>query len=517
MTVRARLSVAPRGRVATMCGIVGIFGHPEASTLAYLSLFALQHRGQESAGIVAGDGDTLRRQAAMGHVADVFSRRVLERLPGTAAIGHVRYSTAGDSAVANAQPFLMRHHRGPIAISHNGNLVNAATLRDELEGDGSIFQTSSDTETILHLAARSRAPDVVDALVDALRRVRGAYSLVALVPGRLIAARDPFGWRPLSIGRVDGAWVLASETCAFDLLGAEHVRDVRRGEVVVADVGGLHSFRPFAPERAAPCLFEHVYFARPDSLLFGDSVQEVRKRLGQRLWREHPAGADVVVPVPDSGTYAAMGYARESGLPFELGLVRNHYIGRTFIEPTQQIRNFGVRIKLNPVRAILRGRRVALIDDSIVRGTTSRKIVQLCRDAGAREVHVRIACPPTIGPCHYGIDTPCREELIAARHPTDEIRDFIRADSLGYLSLEGMLAAAGRTAGEVCTACWTDDQPVALPRAEAQQLGLFQPARGMLRGGNQDAGGAGRREPASTGTDEPEAVAQRSADGRGGG
>ncbi len=456
-----------------MCGVVGIFGHPEAATLAYLSLYALQHRGQESAGIVALNGDELTRRAGMGLASEVFSRDVLTALPGQAAIGHVRYSTAGDSRRSNAQPFLFRHHRGPIAIAHNGNLVNAAVLRESLEDEGSIFQTTSDTEVVLHLAARLRVPDIMDALASSLRQVRGAYSLVALVPRRLIAVRDPWGFRPLSIGRVEGAWVVASETCAFDLLGAEYVRDVERGELVVADVGGLHSFKPFATERAAPCLFEHVYFARPDSQVFGESVQAVRKRLGERLWQEQPAQVEVVTPVPDSGVYAAMGYARAAGLPFEMGFVRNHYIGRTFIEPTQQIRNFGVRIKLNPVREILEGRRIALIDDSIVRGTTSRKIVQLCRDAGAREVHVRISSPPTIGPCHYGIDTPVREELIGARHSVEEIRGFLGADSLGYLSLEGLLQAAGRVPGEVCTACWDDDLPVELPRADRGQLGLF--------------------------------------------
>jgi len=459
-----------------MCGIVGIFGHAEASTLAYLSLYALQHRGQESAGIVSADGASLERRAGMGLVADQFSRPVLDRLRGSAAIGHVRYSTTGESQAANAQPFLLRDHRGPIAIGHNGNLVNAGGLRAELEAAGSIFQSTTDTEILLHLAARSRAGDVVDALVESLRQVRGAYALVCLVPGRLIAARDPLGWRPLSIGRVDGAWVVASETCAFDLLGAEAVRDVERGEVVVFDVAGCHSFRPFPAERPAPCLFEHVYFARPDSDLFGESVQAVRQRLGAELWREHPVDADAVVPVPDSGVYAALGYARASGLPFEMGLVRNHYVGRTFIEPTQQIRNFGVRVKLNPVRGILRGRRIVLIDDSIVRGTTSRKIVQMCRDAGASEVHVRIGCPPTVGPCHFGIDTPLRDELIAAQHTREEIREHIRADSLGYLSLDGMLRAAGRPADQVCTACWTDDLPIALPLDEHRQLRLFERA-----------------------------------------
>ena len=460
-----------------MCGIVGIFGHPEASTLAYLALYALQHRGQESAGVVTGQSGELHRRAGMGQVADVFSREVLDQLPGDCAIGHVRYSTAGDSNIANVQPFLFRHHRGPIAIAHNGNLVNAAAVREELESEGSIFQTTSDTETILHLTARAQTPDVVDALVDSLRRVRGAYSVVALVPGRLIAARDPMGFRPLSIGKVDGAWVVTSESCAFDLLGAQHIRDLERGEVAVMDVGGLHSFKPFEPTRSARCFFEHVYFARPDSLLFGESVQAVRKRLGEQLWREHPADVDVVIPVPDSGVFAAMGYAQAAAVPFDLGLVRNHYVGRTFIEPTQQIRNFGVRIKLNPVREILRGRRIAMIDDSLVRGTTSRKIVQLCRDAGAKEVHLRISCPPTIGPCYYGIDTPLKDELIAAQQSIDEIRGYINADSLGYLSLDGMLSAAGAEPDEVCTACWTDDQPVELPRAESEQLRLFEKTR----------------------------------------
>jgi amidophosphoribosyltransferase len=456
-----------------MCGVVGIFGHPEAATLAYLSLYALQHRGQESAGIVASDGDALTRHAGMGLVADVFDRDVLGRLSGHAAIGHVRYSTSGDSHQGNAQPFLLRHHRGPIAIAHNGNLVDAALIREELEAGGSIFQTTSDTEVVLHLAARNPVPDIVDALAGSLRQLHGAYSLVAVVPGRVIAARDPLGFRPLAVGRVDGAWVIVSETCALSLLGAAYVREVEPGEVVVADVGGLHSFRPFERDRPAPCMFEHVYFARPDSHVFGESVQAVRKRLGERLWEEQPADVDIVTPVPDSGLYPAMGYARASGLPFEMGLVRNHYVGRTFIEPSQQIRNFGVRVKLSPVREILEGRRIALIDDSIVRGTTARKIVQLCRDAGAKEVHVRVSSPPTQGPCRYGIDTPMAEELVASRHDVEEIRALLHADSLGYLDLEGMLQAAGRNGDEVCTACWSNDQPVKLPRADTRQLGLF--------------------------------------------
>jgi amidophosphoribosyltransferase len=459
---------------SSMCGIVGIFGHPEASTLAYLALYALQHRGQESAGIVAGNLRGLQRRAGMGQVADVFSRPVLEQLPGDCAIGHVRYSTTGSSRSANAQPFLFQHHRGPIAIAHNGNLVNAAEVREELEAEGSIFQTTSDTETILHLVARAKAPDVVDALIHSLARLRGAFSLVLLVPGRLVAVRDPLGFRPLSVGRRDGAWIVASETCAFDLLEARSVRDLERGEVVVIDVAGMHSLKPFGPQRPAPCLFEQVYFARPDSVLFGEPVEAVRKRLGEELYREQPAQADVVVPVPDSGMFAALGYARASGIEFDHGLVRNHYVGRTFIEPTQQIRNFGVRIKLNPVGSILRDRRVVLIDDSIVRGTTSRKIVQLCRDAGAREVHVRISSPPTIGPCYYGIDTPDQQELIAARQSVEEIQRFIHADSLGFLSLPGMLRAAAADGQRACSACWSRDYPVPPPRHGAAQLGLFE-------------------------------------------
>jgi amidophosphoribosyltransferase len=460
-----------------VCGIVGIFGHSEAARLTYLGLYALQHRGQESAGIVTSDGAHLTRRGGMGHVADIFSREVLDQLPGTSAIGHTRYSTAGDSNPANAQPFLLQHHRGPIAVAHNGNLVDAGLVRSELEGEGAIFQTTTDTETILHLVARSREHDVVDAIVASLRQVHGAFSLVFLVPGRLIVVRDPYGWRPLSLARADGGWVVASETCAFDLLGAENVREIDRGEVLVVDVAGVHSFKPFAPTRPAPCAFEHVYFSRPDSQVFGRSVQAVRKKLGEQLYREHPADVDIVVPVPDSGMFAALGYSAASGIPFDMGLVRNHYVGRTFIEPSQQIRNFGVRVKLNPAKEVLSGRRIALIDDSIVRGTTSKKIVQMCRGAGAKEIHVRVSCPPTIGPCYYGIDTPRREELIASQHSVEEIREFIGADSLGYLSLEGMLAAMKTTRGEVCTACWTDEHPIMLPRAEAEQLRLFEKGR----------------------------------------
>ena len=460
-----------------MCGIVGLFGHPEAAGLATLGLYALQHRGQESAGIVVADGNMLKRKAGMGMVSDTLTAEAAETLPGRAAIGHVRYSTAGESDVANVQPLLMSHHRGPIALSHNGNLVNAAELREQLENEGSIFQTSSDSEVILHLLARSPNPDIVDALTEALRTVRGAYSLLLLVPGRMIAVRDPHGFRPLSIGRKDGAWVVASETCAFDLIGATPVRDLERGEIAVFDVGGRHSFKPFPPVRRAACAFEHVYFARPDSKLFGSSVQQARKRMGLLLAEEHPVEADMVVPVPDSGVYAAMGFAERSGLPFEMGLVRNHYVGRTFIQPSQHIRNFSVRVKLNPIAELLQGKKIVLVDDSIVRGTTSRKIVRLCREAGASEVHVRISCPPTRSPCFYGIDTPDRDELIASANDAESICRHIGADSLGFLSMDGLCSSLAVEADEICTACWTMDYPVPLPLSDAAQLRLFDKGR----------------------------------------
>lgn len=457
-----------------MCGIVGVFGHTEAAGLAYTGLFALQHRGQESAGVAAADGPNLACRTGMGLVSDVLGGTVLNALPGDAAIGQVRYSTMGDSNPSNAQPFLMRHHRGPIAVAHNGNLVNGADLRSELEDNGAIFQTTTDTEALLHLVARSKAGDVVDAIVESLHQVRGAYSLLFLVPGRMVAVRDPHGFRPLCLGRLNGTWVVASESCALDLLGAQLVREMDPGEVLVVDVAGVHSFKPFKEIRAAPCIFEFVYFSRPDSTVFGAPVQQIRKRLGDRLFHEAPVEADMVVPVPDSGVYAAMGYARAAGLPFEMGLVRNHYVGRTFIQPTQDVRNDNVRVKLNPVRDILRGQRIILIDDSIVRGTTSRKIVRMCREAGASEVHLRISCPPTIGPCYYGIDTPRRDELIASEKSVDEIREFIGADSLDYLSLPGMLEAMETGEDSACTACWTLEHKVAIPAVDAQQLRLFE-------------------------------------------
>ncbi len=454
------------------CGVFGIFGHPEAANLTYLGLYALQHRGQESAGIAASDGVEVRISKSMGHVADAFSEKTLEKLPGNIAIGHVRYSTAGDSKLDNAQPILIDCTHGQIAIGHNGNIVNAIELKDELVRRGSIFQTSTDTEVILHLYARSRAATSDEAIVEAISHVQGAFSLVLMTKDRLIAVRDSHGFRPLALGRLGDAVIACSETCALDLIGATYWRDVEPGEVVVASAAGVKSFKPFAPAPPSQCIFEHVYFARPDSYVFGESVNEVRTNLGRLLAREQPVEADVIVPVPDSGVCAAVGYAEESGIPMRVGLIRNHYVGRTFIEPQQSIRHFGVRIKLNPVRSILEGRRVVLVDDSLVRGTTSRKIVKMVRAAGAKEVHMRISCPPTISPCFYGVDTPRRSELIAATHTLEEIRKYIEADSVGYLSLEGLLSSVGTRRTSYCTSCYTGQYPVAFPQNEAAYLQL---------------------------------------------
>jgi len=460
------------------CGLFGIFGHPEAAHLTYLGLYAQQHRGQESAGIVSSDGQRLRLEKGMGLVNDVFQAGRLERLPGDRAMGHVRYSTAGDTVAENAQPILIDCHRGPIALGHNGNLVNAQVLRKELEAAGSIFQSNSDTEVVLHLYARNHRARTEDAVAASLTKVMGAFSLLFLTPETLIAARDPWGFRPLVLGRLEGAWIVCSETCALDLIDAEYVRDIEPGELLLVDRHGPRSFRPFPPEPVRQCVFEHVYFARPDSNVFGRNVLESRMLLGRQLAREQPADADVVVPVPDSGMGAALGYAQESGLPFEWGLIRNHYVGRTFIEPKQSIRSFGVKIKLNPVRPVLQGRRIVLVDDSIVRGTTSRKIVRMVRAAGAREVHVRVSSPPTTGPCHYGIDTPLKSELIASNHSLEEIRQYIEATSLGYLSHEGLLRAVADAGGERhCSACFSGRYPVAVSQPEDWQLKLLFDAR----------------------------------------
>jgi amidophosphoribosyltransferase len=454
------------------CGVFGIFGHPEAANMTYLGLYALQHRGQESAGIAASDGQRVRISRAMGYVADTFDGATLAELPGNVAIGHVRYSTAGESRLSNAQPILIECAHGQIALCHNGNLVNARELRDELVQQGSIFQSTSDTEVILHLYARSKARTVETAIVESIAQVQGAFSLVMLTRDRLVAVRDPHGFRPLAIGRLDGAVVICSETCAMDLIGATYERDVEPGEVVIVSADGVRSIKPFPPAPAAQCIFEHVYFARPDSYVFGRSVNEVRTELGRVLAREQPVEADVIVPVPDSGVCAAVGFAEESDVPLRMGLIRNHYVGRTFIQPQASIRHFGVKVKLNPVRSILEGRRVVLVDDSLVRGTTSRKIVRMVRAAGAREVHVRISCPPTISPCFYGVDTPSKSELIASTHTIDEIREFLEADSVAYLSLEGLLSAVDSERSSYCTSCYTGHYPVEFPRDEATYLQL---------------------------------------------
>ena len=454
------------------CGVFGIFGHPEAANLTYLGLYALQHRGQESAGIATADGEKVRVSRAMGHVAEAFDERALEGLPGHIAIGHTRYSTAGESRLQNAQPILIDCAHGQIAIAHNGNLVNARELRDRLVRDGSIFQTSSDTEVVLHLYARSREHSVEDALVESIAQISGAFSFALLTKDRLIAARDPHGFRPLALGRLGDAYIVCSETCAFDLIGATYLREVEPGELIVISDGGLRSLHPFPPAPLAHCIFEHVYFARPDSYVFGKSVNEVRTELGRQLARESAVAADVVCPIPDSGVCGATGFGEAAGIPMEMGLIRNHYVGRTFIQPQQAIRHFSVKIKLNPVRSVLEGRRVVLIDDSIVRGTTSRKIVKMVRAAGAKEVHMRIACPPTISPCFYGVDTPSKSELIAATHSVEEIRQFIEADTLAYLSLDGLLASVAPQNGSYCTSCYTGHYPVAFPRDERAYLQL---------------------------------------------
>ena len=453
------------------CGVFGIYGHPEAANLTYLGLHALQHRGQESAGIVSSNGERLVEEKGMGQVGRIFRRRSLQRLKGTLAVGHVRYSTAGKSNLVNAQPFRIDSCKGEIAIAHNGNLVNAIALRQELEATGSIFRSTSDTEVILHLIARAPQQDLEAAIVHALKQVEGAYSLLFIARDRIIAVRDPRGFRPLALGRVGDAHVVTSESCALDLIDGTFLREVEAGEMLVIAEGGVRSYRPFPKAEPAPCVFEYVYFSRPDSFVFGRSVHEVRKRLGRELAAEQPVVADVVVPIPDSGVYAALGYSEASRLPLEFGLVRNHYIGRTFIEPRQSIRHFGVKLKLNPVRSLIAGKRVVLIDDSIVRGTTSRKIVAMVRAAGAREVHMRISCAPTVGPCHYGVDTPRRAELIASSHSVEEIRRFIGADSLGYLSLPGMMRAVGG-GGTFCAACYTNEYPVPVPQEEPARIAV---------------------------------------------
>ena len=465
-----------RERFRDECGIVGVHGHSEAANIAYLGLYALQHRGQESAGICSTQGGEQFVHRAMGLVADVFSEKTLARLPGRHAIGHVRYSTTGSSTLRNAQPFCANTDGGPVAIAHNGNLVNARAVRRELEGRGAIFSTTSDSEVIVHLLARSREATLEERLIDSLSRVKGAFSLVMLTHDALVAVRDPHGFRPLVLGRLDGAWIAASETCALDLVGATVERHLDPGEAVVVRRGRVRALRPFPkPNREAFCIFEYIYFARPDSNLQGGNVYSFRKELGRVLAREHPAEADLVVPLLDSGSAAALGYAEEAGIPYETAIIRNHFVGRTFIEPTQSIRDFGVKIKHNPIRGVIEGKRIVLVDDSIVRGTSMLKISNMMRTAGAREVHVRISAPPTIRPCHYGIDMPTREELIAANNSVDEIRRAIGADSLGYLSIESLRRAGMQLKHGHCDACFSEDYPVPVSEeGGAPQLSLFR-------------------------------------------
>jgi amidophosphoribosyltransferase len=451
------------------CGVVGIWGVPEAANLAYLALYAQQHRGQEGAGVVALDRETgggFSTHKGLGLVAEVFSDYDFQRLTGRCAIGHVRYTTAGSNSLANVQPFFAETARGKLALAHNGNLVNAADLRAELIGRGAIFSSNSDTENFLHLVALgANSPDPIDNLIAAIKRAEGAYSLVVLLEDRLVALRDPNGFRPLAVGKLRDGYVVASETCAFDLIGATYIRDVQPGEVLQINGEGLKSFFPFERDHAlSPCIFEFVYFARPDSTVFERNVYEVRKRMGEELARESGIEADMVIPVPDSGVTAALGYSNAAGIPLELGLIRNHYVGRTFIEPKQAIRDFGVKLKLNPNTSIIAGKRVVIVDDSIVRGTTSKKLIAMFRTAGAAEVHLRISAPPTTNPCYYGIDTPDKQELIASRMTISEIRDYLGVDTLAYLSIEGLYRAVrgNDDKSSFCDACFSGDYPVTI-------------------------------------------------------
>jgi len=445
------------------CGVCGVYGLAEAANMANLGIFALQHRGQESAGVASSDGNDVYCHKAMGHVADIFTPTAINMLPGDKAIGHTRYSTTGDSAVLNAQPFCVTTNKGRIALAHNGNITNAMEIRFELEREGAIFSASSDTEVVLHLISRSRERTIPAALRDALLALEGAFSLVLLTKNELIVARDPHGFRPMAMGRIESetgtGYVFASETCAFDLIGAQYVADVEPGEMVIVNKDGLTRER-YAPRRPkAQCVFEHVYFSRPDSIVFGRPVVQSREMMGRMLYEQQPVEADVVIPVPDSGVAAALGYASAANIPFRMGLIRNHHVGRTFIEPSQTTRDFGVKLKLNPVRHLIEGKRVVVVDDSIVRGTTSRKIVRMVRSAGAKEVHLRISCPPTISPCFYGVDTPTKSQLIASNHSNEWIRNFVEADSLEYLSMDNLQKAVADDKHEYCYACYTGEYP----------------------------------------------------------
>ncbi|MFH1868739.1 MAG: amidophosphoribosyltransferase [Candidatus Omnitrophota bacterium] len=453
-----------------MCGIFGIYGNKDAASLSYLGLYALQHRGEESAGIVTFDGRKIRQHQGMGLVSDVFDQKVLRSLRGDTAVGHVRYSTTGSSTASNIQPFLVKHKGGHIAIAHNGNITNAAELRGGMEDTGSIFQSTMDSEIIIHLLARLRKKDYKESFLDALSKLEGAFSVVTMVDGMLVGARDPYGFRPLCIAKLDGSYVLTSETCALDLINAKYIRDVKPGEVVFISKDGIKSATLPEKKKHANCIFEFIYFARPDSDIFTKNVYLTRKRLGKQLAKEFPVKADIVMPIPDSGNYAALGFAEESGIPFEAGMIRNHYVGRTFIQPSQRVRDFRVRVKLNPIRDVLKGRRVVIIEDSIVRGTTSQSRVNTLREAGAKEIHMRVSCPPLISPCYYGIDFPTKKELIASDKSVEEIRRFIGLDSLKYLSLEGMLKAMLLPKNEFCTACFSGRYPTELPKRFSKKI-----------------------------------------------
>ena len=457
------------------CGVVGVYGHLDAANLAYLGLYALQHRGQESAGIVASNNGSMHLEVGMGLVADVFSDIRLKKLPGNIAIGHNRYSTTGGSRIKNAQPCLIEYAGGTMAMGHNGNLVNASEIREELGAAGAIFQSTNDSEVIVHLMAQSRRNSFVDRAVAALSQVKGAYSIVLMSENELIAARDPQGFRPLCLGKLGGAYIVASESCVMDLLEAEFIREIEPGELILINQFGIKSFYPFPKTATKQCIFEHIYFSRPDSYLFGRSVYSVRKLMGKVLAREKPVEADVVVPVPDSGVISAMGYSEESEIPFQMGLIRNHYVGRTFIEPQSQIRNFGVKIKLNAVKPVIEGKRVIIIDDSIVRGTTSKKIVRMLREVGAKEVHVRISSPPTTHSCFYGIDTPTKGELVASNLDIDQTCEYLGADSLHYITLEKMLEIFGEQKDDFCAACFDGRYPVDVTGLDGSnnQLDLF--------------------------------------------
>ncbi|PIP09095.1 MAG: amidophosphoribosyltransferase [Syntrophobacteraceae bacterium CG23_combo_of_CG06-09_8_20_14_all_50_8] len=452
------------GRPREECGVFAVYGHEDAARVAFFGLFALQHRGQESAGIAVADGCQVLERKGMGLASEVFKEDTLSKLPGHLAIGHVRYSTTGSSVISNAQPFLVHHGNEYYALAHNGNIVNAHLLRAELEDRGSIFQSTMDSEVIVHLLAAHLKNGLEEALTHALCRIEGAFSIVMLTRERVIAARDPRGFRPLSLGQLNGSWVIASETCAFDLVGAQYLRDVEPGEIIIIDGGGVHSIMPFPKARPAHCIFELIYFARPDSTVFGKNVYLFRKRLGRQLAGEYRPDVDLVMPFPDSGTYAALGYAEESGLPFEMGMIRNHYIGRTFIQPSQAMRNFGVRVKLNPVRPLLKGKRVLIVEDSIIRGTTSRNRVKHLREIGVKELHMVVSCPPTTYPCPYGIDFSHKGELVAAQNEhIEEIAKFIGLDSLHYLSLRGMVKATEMDAENFCLACYDGQYPITPP------------------------------------------------------